>query len=104
MKRPDDVQRRIGLRHAVAVTAMVLGWATFLGVGFWEALTFDPTQGQFAPSWVNFCLIGSIGMAVSGGASASRLSLGRTIIDTFKAGIGIITGQDLDEHNDKEKH
>lgn len=73
------MRSHIILHRSLALAAAVLGWAAFLSIGLWAALSFDPSRGQFAPQWIGFALIGTIAIAMAGGISASRLKLGETI-------------------------
>lgn len=98
-----DMRHNIAGRRAIAMVGMIGGWLAFLSIGLWEATTFDPSHGQFAPSWVNFVLIGSVAVAISGGTAASRLSLGQTLIDVFKAGLSSRNSEDGGtDHNEKD--
>jgi hypothetical protein len=87
------------VRKWAAFTAMWGGWLTAIGMGIYSVAEFDPHMGNFAPQWVSFTFIGSIGVAIAGGSAVSRIKLAETIVAAFKAGFASAA----DHYNSKVK-
>jgi hypothetical protein len=79
--------KRESLRRALAVVAMMGGWAAALGIFAYATLEFDPNHGDFAPQWVGFTFILCIGIAIAGSSARARMRLSDTIVQAFKAGL-----------------
>lgn len=93
MKRFDTEPARRG-------TAIVLqwgGWLTTIGVFIYATLEFDPNHGNFAPQWVPFAFILSMGIAIAGTLVRSRMRLTDTIMNAFKAGARIRAEQEANQ-------
>lgn len=79
--RDSEPLRRIG--------ASILqwgGWLSTLGFGLYSVIEFDPNHGNFAPQWLTFVWIVSMGLAIAGTLVRSRMRLTKTILHAFKAG------------------
>lgn len=73
-------------RRFTAATLQWGGWSTCIGVFVYGATQFDPNHGVFAPQWVSFTFIFSMGVAIAGTLVRSRMRLTQTIIGVFQAG------------------
>lgn len=74
------------LRRIVAAVFQWGGWITCIGVFVYATSQFDPNHGNFAPQWVSFTFIFSIGVAIAGTLVRSRMRLTQTILSAFRAG------------------
>ena len=78
---PENVRR---------VLASILQWGGWLGclaLFFWATNTYNPNKGHFAPQWVGFAFIFSLGVAIAGTTARSRMRITDTIVSAFKVGM-----------------
>lgn len=73
-------------RRLVAVLLQWGGWLSTIGFGLYTVVAYDPNHGNFAPQWVTFVWIFSMGVAIAGTLVRSRMRLTSTILSAFKAG------------------
>lgn len=73
-------------RRALSAFFQWGGWATAVGVFVYATSQFDPNHGNFAPQWVGFTFIFSIGLGIAGTLVRSRMRLTKTILEVFRAG------------------
>lgn len=74
-------------RRTIAAALMYGGWLACFGVFLYATLSFDPSKGEFAPQWVSFTFIASIGISIAAGAARGRMRLTDTIVSAFRAGM-----------------
>ena len=73
-------------RRVAASVLQWVAWATSAGVFIYATVKFDPDHGHFAPQWVPFAFIMSIGVGVSATLVRSRFRLTRAILGAFTQG------------------
>jgi hypothetical protein len=74
------------LRRIVATVLQWGGWLTNIALFVYATLEFDPNHGHFAPQWVGFGFIFSMGVGVAATLVKSRMRLSRSILGAFKEG------------------
>lgn len=71
------------------ITALAVTWgavAAALGVFAYSTLEFDPNAGHFAPPWVSFIFIASVGVAIIAANIAGRLKMTDAVLRAFEVG------------------
>lgn len=74
-------------RRIVAAVLQWGGWATCVGVFVYATVDFDPNHGDFAPQWVGFAFILSMGVGIAASIVRSRMRLTKAVITAFTAGL-----------------
>lgn len=74
------------VRRIIALVLQWGGWISCIGIFAYATTYFDPNHGHFAPQWVGFGFILSMGIGIAGTLVRSRMRLTQTIVDAFKAG------------------
>ena len=90
------------IRRGTAVFLQWGGWLCTIGVFIYATLEFDPNHGDFAPQWVPFAFILSMGIAIAGTLVRSRMRLTDTIIKAFRAGAKSERERARDENERKD--
>lgn len=73
-------------RRAAAVITAWCAVAVALGMFAYSTVAFDPNAGHFAPPWVSFVFIASVGVAIISANIAGRLQLTDVVIRAFETG------------------
>jgi hypothetical protein len=87
-------------RRVMASVCQWGGWLSTVGFGLYAVVEFDPNHGHFAPQWVTFVWIFSMGVAIAGTLVRSRMRLTKTILSAFSAGQAAARGAAADEVRD----
>lgn len=73
-------------RRAMALVVTVTCWVASFALALYASLSFDPSAGNFAPSWFTPTEIILIGAAIASGTALGRMRSIETLTKVFRAG------------------